>query len=101
MWFISHHEIEQRLVYDGMRVVIVDEFSVGDLVCPGTRVGPAEDPEVCLDLLVNTFCLTVRLEVVGGGEGEIIVEELSEFLGEGRGELWTLVRDDFIVKSEV
>ena len=30
MGFISHHEIERRLVSDGMRAVIVGEFCVGD-----------------------------------------------------------------------
>ena len=28
--FISHHEIERRLIGDGVRAVIVGEFSVGD-----------------------------------------------------------------------
>ena len=32
--FISHHEIERRLVRDGMGVVVVGEFCVGD------RFGP-------------------------------------------------------------
>ena len=32
--FISHHEIERRLVCDGMRTVVVGEFGVGD------RFGP-------------------------------------------------------------
>ena len=30
MGFISHHEIERRLVRDRMRAVIVSEFCVGD-----------------------------------------------------------------------
>ena len=28
--FISHHEIERRLISDGMGAVVVGEFSVGD-----------------------------------------------------------------------
>ena len=32
--FISHHEIERRLVGDGMRAVVVGEF------CVGNRFGP-------------------------------------------------------------
>ena len=32
--FISHHEIEQGLVRDGMRAVIVGEFCVGDRFRP-------------------------------------------------------------------
>ena len=53
------------------------KFGMRDFICPGTRVGPTEDPEVHFNLLVDTFCFTVRLGVVGSGEGEIIVEELS------------------------
>ena len=47
MRFISHHEIEQRLAGDEVRTVIVCKFGMGDLVCPGTRVGPTEDLKVC------------------------------------------------------
>ena len=41
--------------------------------------------------------------MIGSGEGEVIVEELAELLGEGRGELWATIRDDFVVepKAEV
>ena len=82
MWFISHHEIEWGLVCDGVRAVIVGEFCMGDLVSPGTRVGPAEDPKVGFNLLVDTFCFTIGLKVVGGREREVIIEEFSELLGE-------------------
>ena len=37
--------------------------------------------------------------MVGGGEGEVVVEDSSEFSGECRGELWTTIRDDLVVKS--
>ena len=30
MGFVSHHEVKQRLVGDGMGVVVVCEFSMGD-----------------------------------------------------------------------
>ena len=56
-----------------MGVVIVGKFSMGDFVCPGTGVGPAEDPKVHFDLLVDTFCFTVGLGVIGSREGEIVV----------------------------
>ena len=85
------------MVGDGVGAVIVGEFGVRDFVCPGTRVGPAEDPKVRFNLLVNTFCFTVRLGVVGGGQGEVVVEELSELLGEGRGKLRATIGDDFVV----
>ena len=101
MRFISHHEIEQRLVRDGVRVVVVGELHMGDLISPGTRVGPVEDPKVRFNFLVDTFCFAIRLWVVGGGEREVVVEEPAELLGEDGGKLWTTIRDYFIVESEV
>ena len=73
MRLISHHEIEWGLVHDRVRVVVVDELHMGDLVGPGTRIGPVEDPEVCFNLLVDTFCFTVGLWVICSGEGEVII----------------------------
>ena len=58
---------------DRVRAVIVSEFSVQDFVCPGTRVGPVEDPKVCFNLLVDTFRFAVGLWVVGSGEREVII----------------------------
>ena len=69
MGFISHHEIEWRLIRDGVRVVVMGEFGMRDFVCPGTRVGSAEDPKVHFNLLVDTFSFSIRLRVIGGGEG--------------------------------
>ena len=69
MGFISHHEIGQRLVGDGMRVVIVCEFSVGDRFRPRCGIIVAEDLEIGLDFLVYSFCFTISLRVVGSGEG--------------------------------
>ena len=67
------------------------ELCMGDLISPGTRVRPAEDLKVCLNLLVDTFCFTVQLGVVDSGEGEIIVQEFPKLLGKGGGELWTMI----------
>ena len=47
------------------------------------------------------FCFAIGLGVVGGGQGEVIVQEFSKLLGEGRGELWTMIRDDLVVEPEV
>ena len=69
MGFISHHEVEQRLVGDGVRAVIVSEFGVGNVIGPRSGVVPAEDLEVRFDFLVYSFGFSVRLRVIGGGEG--------------------------------
>ena len=97
MRFISHHKIEWGLVCDGMRAVVVGKLHMGDLISPGTWVGSTEDLEVCFNLLVDTFCFTIRLWMVGSGEGEVIVQEFSKLLGEDRGELQTSIRDDLVV----
>ena len=47
------------------------------------------------------FSFSISLGVVGGGEGEVIVKEVSELLGKGRGELWSSIRDNFVVETKV
>ena len=76
------------------------EFSVGDIFGPGSRVVSTEDPEICLNFLVYSFSLSVRLQVVSSGEGEVVFEEFPQFSSEGRGELRTAVRDDFVIKTK-
>ena len=71
--FISHHEIERQLVGDGMGVVVVGEFSVGDRFGPRCGVIAAKDMKVGLDFLIDSFSFAVGLRVVGGGKGEIVV----------------------------
>ena len=61
------------MVGDGMRAVVVGEFSVGDRFGPRCGVIAAEDSEVGFNFLVDSFRLAVGLGVVGGGEGEVIV----------------------------
>ena len=71
--FISHHEIEWRLVGDGMGAVIVSEFCVGDRFGPRCGIIATEDTKIGLDFLVNSFSFAVRLGMIGGGEGEVVV----------------------------
>ena len=80
--------------------MVIGEFHMRDLIGPGTGIGPTKDPKVRFNLLVDTFRLAVRLRVVGSGEREVVVQEFSEFFDKGRGELWTLIRDYFIVESK-
>ena len=77
MRFISHHEEEWRLVGHGVGAVIVCEFCEGNVLCPGSRIGATEDPKVSFYFLVDLLSFSVRLRVVGGGEGEFITEEFS------------------------
>jgi len=55
--------------------------------------------EIGFYFLVDLFHFSIGLGVVGGGKGEIIVENSSKFSSECRGELWTVIRDNLVVKS--
>ena len=77
MGFISHHEEEWRLVGYGVRVVIVGEFSKGDVLSPRSGVRTTEDPKICFYFLVHTFNLPISLRVVGSGKGKFITKEFA------------------------
>ena len=53
------------------------ELSSREEVCPFLRVVGAEDTEICSNLLIGSFSLSISLWVVCGGELDIIVEESS------------------------
>ena len=57
--------------------MIVSEFCKNNVLHPGSRIRAAEDPKVSFYFLVDSFCFSVCLRVVGGGEGEFITEEFS------------------------
>ena len=63
------------------------EFSMRDFVSPGTWIASAEDPKVGFNLLIDMFCLTVRLGMIGGGEREVVIEKSAKFFGKDRGKL--------------
>ena len=69
MGFIANHEVKWRLIGDGMRAVIMSEFGVGDVISPGSGVISAEDSKVRFDFLVYPFSFSIRLGVVGSGQG--------------------------------
>ena len=75
--FVSHHEEEWRLVGYRVRAVIVGKFSKGDVLSPRSGVRAAEDSKICLNLLIYSFGLSIRLRVIGSGEGEFVPEEFS------------------------
>ena len=66
--FISHHEIERRLVGDRMGAVVVGEFSVGDRFRPRCGIIAAKDTKVGFNFLVDLFRLSVGLWVIGSGK---------------------------------
>ena len=100
MGFISHHEEEWRLVGYGVRVVIVGEFGEGNVLSPRSWVRAAENPKIGFYFLVHTFGFPISLRVVGSGESKFITEEFAQFFGEGGGELWSSIRDDFVIETE-
>ena len=100
MGFISHHEIERRLVCHRMRAVIMRKFVMGDILGPGSWVVSTEDSEISFDLLVYSFSFSIGLWVISGGEGKVVFEEFPQFLSEGRGELRATVGDGFVVQAK-
>ena len=85
------------MVGDRIRAMIVSEFSEGDVLCPRSRVGVAEDLEVSFHFLIDLFSFPISLRMVCSGEVNIIFEETSEFLSKGRGELRASVGDESIM----
>ena len=81
-------------------MVIVSKFSLGDIISPRSGVVPAEDPKVHLNFLIYPFGFSIRLGVVGGGEGEVVFQEFPEFSSEGGSTLGASVRDDFVIEAE-
>ena len=100
MGFISHHEIEWGLVSDRVRVVIVSKFGMGDVISPGSRVVSTEDLKVCFNFLVYPFSSSVRLGMIGCGEGKVVFQESSELSSNGGCKLGTIIRYDFAIEAK-
>ena len=62
--FISEHEIEGGFAGGGMRVMIVDKFSPGNVIYPCFSVGTTKDVEVGFNLLFEPFHFSVGLWVI-------------------------------------
>ena len=77
------------------------EFCMGNFVSPESRVRSTEDPQIGFNFLVDLFHFSVRLRVVGSREGKVIVKKFPEFFGKGGGKLWTKIKDDLVIESEV
>ena len=44
--------------------MVVGEFCEGDVLCPRSRVGTAEDSKIGFYLLVDTFSFSIGLQVI-------------------------------------
>ena len=64
-------------------MVVVCEFHMGNFVSPGSGIRSTKDPQIGFNSLVDLFSFSIRLRMVGGGEREIVVEELPECFGKG------------------
>ena len=80
---------------------VVLEFSKRKEFGPLVGVIGAEDMEIGFDFLIGSFGLSVSLRMVCGRKSNVIFEDPGKFFSERRGELWSSVRDESIVKSEV
>ena len=76
------------------------KLSGGKKVHPFPRVIGTEDAEVCFNLLICSFCLSIRLRVICSGEFDIIVEESCQFSGKGGCELWASVGYQRVMEAE-
>ena len=76
------------------------KLSGGKQVCPFPRVVGAEDAEVCFNLLIGSFCLSICLRVICSGEFDIIVEESCQFSGKCRHELRASVRYQGVMEAK-
>ena len=80
---------------------VMVKLSGGKEVHPFPSVVGTEDVEIGFHLLIGSFCLSICLRVICGGELDIIVEESCQFSGEGRCELGASVRYQGVVEAEV
>ena len=76
---------------------VVVEFCQGKELYPFSQVVGTKDAEISFELLIGSFSLSISLRMVGSGEANIVFEESSKFLSEGRSKLRALVRDESVV----
>ena len=80
--------------------MVVHKFCVRDHFKLQGGVCVTEDVEICCNLLISMFCFPIRLGIVGCREEKVVFKGFSKFLGEGRGELRTPIRDGFVIETE-
>ena len=95
--FIAVKQGEWECLSGAMQGRVVVEFCRGKELYPFSRVVGAKDAEISFEFLIGSLGLSIRLRMVGCGEANIILEEMSEFLSKGGGELRASVRDESIM----
>lgn len=92
---------ERRGLGGCVDVVVVLEFRKGQEFPPIVLSFTDKESEVLFEFLVDALGLSVCLRVVGGGRGDLDVEEVVEFARELRDELRASVRDYNLLESVV
>ena len=77
------------------------KLSSGKEVCPSLQIVGTKDAEISFNLLVGPFGLSICLGMVCNGELDIVLEEVGQFSGKGRCELWSSVRYQRVMEAEV
>ena len=65
----------------------------------GLFVG-TENVKICFNFLIGSFCLSVCLRVIHGGEFDIVVEESCQFSGKCRRKLRASVRYQGVMEAK-
>ena len=73
------------------------EFCGGEELYPFGWVVGTENVKICFKFLIGSLGLSIGLRMIGSREVNIILEEMSEFLSKGGGELRASVRDESIM----
>ena len=95
--FIAIKQGKWECLSGAMRGGVVMEFCRGKELYPFSRVVGAKDAKISFELLIGSLSLSIGLRMIGSGEANIVLEEMSKFLSEGGGELRALVRDESIM----
>ncbi len=86
---IEYHE--RTLACRAVNPIVVGKFSEWEPVAPVGLLIVDEDSEVLLDLLVDSFCLAIRLRMEGSRGIRRDVEHSVKFFHELGDKLWSLI----------
>jgi len=107
VWFKSHLgnasgvKEERRVLIGRMNLVVVLEFCEFQEPDPVTLSLVGEESEILFQFLVDLFCLSVSLRVVGCGGCQLNSKQLVEFLAEFCDKLETSVQNDLLRETMV